>query len=79
MSDYRDHRKEHPGPLSQKSLQFWRSNGGKDLDSFVWKDSGKKINKKQNKKKQNNHKKQQKQIKIYKNEVKNMSGGNIHH
>ena len=51
MSDYRDHRKEHPGPLSQKSFQFWRSNGGKDLDGFVWKDSGKKINKKQKKKK----------------------------
>ena len=80
MSDYRHYRRDHPGPITGKSFQFWKKNGGKDLPSFVWKGKSiKKINKKQNKKKQNNHKKQQKEIKIYKNEIKNMNGGNVHY
>ena len=70
-------RRQHPGPITEKSFQFWKKNGGKDLDSFVWKENSKKINKKQN-----NHKNQQKQKKkhkIYKNEIQNISGGNVHY
>ena len=74
MLDYTEYRREHPGPLSKKSFEFWRRNGGKDLDSFAWKN--KKNNKKQKKQKNNqkNKQKQKKALKIYKNEIKSMTG-----
>ena len=31
MSDYRHYRRDHPGPITGKSFQFWKKNGGKDL------------------------------------------------
>ena len=65
MLDYTEYRREHPGPLSKKSFEFWRRNGGKDLDSFAWKNN--KNNKKQSEK-------QTKALKIYKNEMKSMTG-----
>ena len=37
MSEYRDYRRDHPGPLSVRSFEFWRKNGGEDLPSFQWK------------------------------------------
>ena len=37
MSDYRIYRRAHLGPLSQKSFNFWKRNGGNDLQSFKWK------------------------------------------
>ena len=84
MSEYRDYRRDHPGPLSVKSYQFWRKNGGEDLPTFQWTDKKVKNNKKTTTKitKKNYHKNQQKQkktYKIYKNEIKNMNGGIVHY
>ena len=73
MSDYRVYRRDHPGPLSQKSFEFWKRNGGNDLKSFKWKKE-KEIKKNDKKKNTKNHQQQKKIYKIYKNEIKNMNG-----
>ena len=48
MSDYKDYRRDNPGPLSNQSFEFWKENGGEDLPTFKWKSKDKKV-KKQNK------------------------------
>ena len=44
--DYTIYRHKNKGPLSQKSYEFWKKNGGKDREGFVWKGKGVKKNKK---------------------------------
>ena len=82
MSDYKDYRRDNPGPLSNRSFEFWKENGGEDLPTFKWKSKDKNVKKKQNNNHKNHHKNQQKQkktYKIYKNEIKNMNGGIVHY
>ena len=36
MTEYKEYRRDHPGPLSERSFQFWKNNGGEDLPTFKW-------------------------------------------
>ena len=49
-SAYLMHRRNHPGPKTKSSYNFWLKQGGKDRDDFVWK-KRKEINKKKQEKK----------------------------
>ena len=34
---FKEYRRQHPGPLSTKAFTFWRKNGEKDVQGFIWK------------------------------------------
>ena len=34
---FREYRRLHCGPLSTKAFTFWRKNGEKDVQGFIWK------------------------------------------
>ncbi|XP_065660718.1 uncharacterized protein LOC136084534 [Hydra vulgaris] len=36
FEEYERYRSQHPGPLSERSFNKWRSNGGMDEPSFKW-------------------------------------------
>ena len=64
MSDYKDYRRDNPGPLSNRSFEFWKENGGEDLPTFKWKSKDKNVKKKT---KQQPQKSPQKSTKTKKN------------
>ena len=58
MSEYREYRRDQPGPLSDRSFQFWKNNGSEDLPTFKW--TNKKIKEQKQKNGKNNHHKNNK-------------------
>ena len=68
MSDYVEYRRDQPGPLSVKTFQFWKNNGGEDLPTFKW--TNKKVKKQKQKNGKNNHHKNNKKNTIQINKTK---------